>query len=118
VGTGPPREGTGKVSGTAPEIRKRCVGAGTQALMESYRDDDPSHAKGIFEAAIPNGVDAVHEPGAVERLTTVMAYGKDERILRIRGHRTTGRAPTRSAIGGSRRIRMRTRGQKGKRAPR
>lgn len=68
----------------------RRVGTATHRLMESYKDDYPSHAKGIFQEAIQNSVDARLTPAGFKDLTIVLSYDPQERTLRIRDYGTSG----------------------------
>ncbi len=78
------------MSQPGPAREPRRVGTATHRLMESYKDDYPSHAKGIFQEAIQNSVDARLSPQGFKDLTIVIEYDRDQRTLRIRDYGTTG----------------------------
>lgn len=73
------------------ETRKRHrLGSATHRLMESYKDDYPSHAKGVLQEAIQNSVDARLLPDRFRDVAITIHYDSERRILRIRDYGTTG----------------------------
>lgn len=71
-------------------IGRRRVSAATHRLMESYKDDYPSHAKGILQEAIQNSIDARIAHASFKDVTIVIEYDPNARELRIRDYGTTG----------------------------
>jgi hypothetical protein len=73
-----------------PEYAKgrKKLSANTHRLMESYKDDYPSHAKGIFQEAIQNSIDAKFSEYKNVKIT--IKYDSKKRILYIRDYGTTG----------------------------
>lgn len=62
--------------------------ANTHRLMENYKDDYESHAKGIFQEAIQNSIDAKVTNYSDVKIT--IKYDPQKRILAIRDYGTTG----------------------------
>lgn len=62
--------------------------ANTHRLMENYKDDYESHAKGIFQEAIQNSIDAKISDYSEVKIT--IKYDPQKRILSIRDYGTTG----------------------------
>jgi hypothetical protein len=58
--------------------------------MESYKDDYPSHAKGIVQEAVQNAVDARLDDLGFKKVVITIEYNPESRILRIRDYGTTG----------------------------
>lgn len=73
-----------------PEYAKgrKKLSANTHRLMESYKDGYPSHAKGIFQEAIQNSIDARLSNYKDVKIT--IKYDSKKRILSIRDYGTTG----------------------------
>jgi len=82
----PPNSSRKKIPEFAKEPHK--LSANTHRLMENYKDDYESHAKGIFQEAIQNSIDAKKTDYTDVKIT--IRYDPEKRILSIRDYGTTG----------------------------